>query len=449
VSAGHVLLVDDDADFLKLLSTRLERDDYRVTTAQSGDKALTVLQNVVPDVVVTDLRMDGMDGIALLDRLQHDHPSLPVLIITAHGTIPEAVTATQRGAVGFITKPIERDDLLDKLRTAMRVYGGTGQAGYRGGDAGSEDVGDWPTRSSRMRSLLGEAQTAARSNASILIRGETGTGKERLARFVHDASPRAGGPWVTVNCAAIPEHLLESELFGHVKGAFTGATGSHTGLVRAAHGGTLFLDEIGDMPLDLQAKLLRVLEDRKVRPVGSTVEHDVNIRVISATHRDLSEAIEAGGFRADLYYRLNVLELTLPRLAERREDIPRLVHDFLEDLCAGDERRVYAPEALELLTAADWPGNVRQLRNIVERNVALAPGVVISREQVRDALGEAELEFPSYDEARDSFTHDYLVQLIKIADGNVSRAARLAQRNRTDFYKLMKRHGIERDDVDA
>jgi two-component system response regulator GlrR len=449
VSAGHVLLVDDDADFLKLLSTRLERDHYRVTTAESGDKALTVLQSVVPDIVVTDLRMDGMDGIALLDRLQHDHPSLPVLIITAHGTIPEAVTATQRGAVGFITKPIERDDLLEKLRTAMRVYGGARTVEDGGGDAGRDGFGDWPTRSSRMQALLGEAQTAARSNASILIRGETGTGKERLARFVHDASPRAGGPWVTVNCAAMPEHLLESELFGHVKGAFTGATGSHTGLVSAAHGGTLFLDEIGDMPLDLQAKLLRVLEDRKVRPVGSTIEHHVNIRVISATHRDLNDAIESGGFRADLYYRLNVLELTLPRLAERREDIPLLVHDFLEDLCAGGERRVYAPEALELLTAADWPGNVRQLRNIVERNVALAPGVVISREQVRDALGEAELEFPSYDEARDSFTRDYLVQLIKIADGNVSRAARLAQRNRTDFYKLMKRHGIERDDVDA
>ncbi len=439
MSAGHVLLVDDDADFLTLLTTRLERDGYRVTPADSGERALTLLQTEVPDVVITDLRMTGMDGIELLERLQQDHPSLPVLIITAHGTIPEAVAATQRGAVGFITKPIDRDELREKLETAMRVFG----------RIDTDPAPGWPTRSARMQALIAEAQAAARSNASIMIRGATGAGKERLARFIHDASPRRGGPWVTVNCAAIPDHLLESELFGHVKGAFTGATGSNTGLVRAADGGTLFLDEIGDMPLDLQAKLLRVLEQRTVRPVGSTIEHAVDIRVVAATHRDLTRAIKDGEFREDLFYRLNVLELTLPPLAERREDIPLLVQAFLKELCQPDQRKVFAPEAMELLMAADWPGNVRQLRNVVERNVALAPGVVISREQVRDALGEAAGDFPSFDEARDSFTRDYLIQLIKIADGNVTKAARLAQRNRTDFYKLMKRHGLERDDVDA
>ena len=439
MSAGHVLLVDDDADFLTLLTTRLKRDGYRVTAADSGERALTLLQTVVPDVVITDLRMAGMDGIELLERLQQEHPALPVLIITAHGTIPEAVAATQRGAVGFITKPIDREELREKLETAMRVFGGVER----------DPAAGWPTRSARMQALIAEAQAAARSNASIMIRGATGAGKERLARFIHDASPRRGGPWVTVNCAAIPDHLLESELFGHVKGAFTGATGSNTGLVRAADGGTLFLDEIGDMPLDLQAKLLRMLEQRTVRPVGSTIEHAVDIRVVAATHRDLTRAIKDGEFREDLFYRLNVLELTLPPLAERREDIPLLVQAFLKELCPPGQRRVFAPEAMELLMAADWPGNVRQLRNVVERNVALAPGVVISREQVRDALGEAAGDFPSFDEARDSFTRDYLIQLIKIADGNVTKAAKLAQRNRTDFYKLMKRHGLERDDVDA
>jgi two-component system response regulator GlrR len=439
--SGQVLLVDDDPDFLNLMARRLEREGFTVTAAASGEKALSVLQNTLPDVVITDLRMEGIDGIELLDRLQRDHPALPVLIITAHGTIPEAVAATQRGAVGFVTKPIDRDELLEKIQTALRLSGGTA--------ASVTDQVPWPTRSKRMRALLTEAQAAARTSASVLIRGETGAGKEVLARFIHQGSDRRDGPCITVNCAAIPEHLLESELFGHVKGAFTGATTSRPGLIRTADGGTLFLDEIGDMPLDLQSKLLRVLEERVVRPVGSTSEHQVDIRVLSATHRDLAQAIRAGSFRADLYYRLNVLELRLPSLAERREDIPQLAQMFLDELCGPDNRKVYAPDAMERLMAADWPGNVRQLRNVVERNVALSPSVVISEEQVRDALGEAASSFPSFDEARDSFTRDYLMQLLKIADGNVSRAARLAQRNRTDFYKLMKRHGIEREDVES
>ncbi len=439
MSEAHILLVDDDPDFLMLLGKRLERADYRVSRAGNARQALTRVQNEVPDLVITDLRMDGMDGIELLDHLQREHPSLPVLIITADGTIPEAVAATQRGAVGFVTKPVERDELLEKIRSATRLYR----------PASDADDDAWPTRNSRMQALLGEAQAAARSNASVLIQGETGTGKEVLARFIHQHSPRASGPYITVNCAAIPAQLLESELFGHMKGAFTGATSANTGLIRAADGGTLFLDEIGDMPLDLQAKLLRVLEERVVRPVGSTAGHAVDLRLVSATHRDLARAIEEGGFRSDLFYRLNVLELRLPPLAERREDIPLLVQGFLDELCAADARKVYAPDAMELLIGAPWPGNVRQLRNVVERNVALSPGVVISREQVRDALGDGAATIPSFDEAREGFTRDYLVQLIKLTEGNITRAARLAQRNRTDFYKLMKRYGIERDDVDT
>jgi two-component system, NtrC family, response regulator GlrR len=435
MSIGHVLLVDDDADFLELLSRGLVRDHYRVSRAGSAEEALAMLENGLPDVVVTDLRMDGMDGIDLLTRLQRDHPALPVLIITAHGTIREAVAATQKGAVGFVTKPVDRDDLLDKLDMAIRLYG----TGITTAEADS-----WHTRSPRMLAVIREAQAAARSNASILIRGETGTGKEVLARFIHQHSGRANGPWITVNCAAIPEHLLESELFGHVKGAFTGATGTNAGLIRAAHGGSLFLDEIGDMPLDLQAKLLRVLEERTVRPVGATSEHKVDIRVISATHHDLQQAVESGAFRADLFYRLNVLELRLPSLAQRREDIPLLAQSFLDEVCGDDRRKVYSPEAMELLVAAPWPGNVRQLRNVVERNVALCPAVVISREQVRDALGHEAVDFPSFDQARESFTREYLLQLLKIAEGNVTKAAQLAKRNRTDFYKLMKRHGIDR-----
>ena len=440
MSAPRILLVDDDPDFLTLLQKRLEKAGYAVSAVGSAEQALTALQGTLPQLVITDLRMDGMDGIDLLSRIQRDAPSLPVLIVTAHGTIPEAVAATQRGAVGFITKPIDRDELLEKVEGALNVYG-----------RAPEPPGERPlrTRSPRMQTLLAEAETAARSDASVLIRGLTGSGKEVLARFVHQSSPRRGGPWVTINCAAIPEQLLESELFGHVKGAFTGATGARDGLIRGAHQGTLFLDEIGDMPLGLQAKLLRVLEERVVRPVGSNQEYPVDIRVVSATHRDLARGIDAGEFRADLYYRLNVVALEVPPLAERREDIPLLVEQFLDELSGDGRRHVYAPDAMELLMAASWPGNVRQLRNVVERNVALSPAVVISADRVRDALGEDAGSFPSFDEARDSFTRDYLLQLLKLADGNVSRAARLAQRNRTDFYKLMKRHGIEREDAES
>jgi two-component system, NtrC family, response regulator GlrR len=432
---GHVLLVDDDIDHLQLLRIRLEREQYKVTTASSAREALTKVMTVRPQVVVTDLRMDEMDGMQLLETLQRQHPTLPVLIITAHGTIPDAVEATQRGAFGFITKPIDKDDLLQKIQRAIVTYGGDTAA----------DAGPMITQSDRMEAILAEARLAAESDASILIRGPTGSGKELLARYIHDRSRRASGPWVTVNCAAIPQDLLESELFGHTKGAFTGASGNREGLISAAHKGTLFLDEIGDMPLGLQAKILRVLEDRRVRPVGAAEDRAVDMRLVSATNMDLERAIGDGEFREDLYYRLNVVCFELPPLSERREDIPLLVHHFLEQLAERTgKRRVYAPEAMELLVCAEWPGNVRQLRNIVERNVALSPAPVITVQQVQDALVEKVTELPSYDEARESFTREYLIQLLKLTEGNISQAARYAQRNRTDFYKLLNRHGISK-----
>jgi two-component system, NtrC family, response regulator GlrR len=433
---GHVLLVDDDIDHLQLLRIRLEREQYRVTTASSAREALTKVMTVRPQVVVTDLRMDEMDGMQLLEVLQRQHPTLPVLIITAHGTIPDAVQATQRGAFGFITKPIDKDDLLQKIQRAITTYGG---------ETGASDSGPMLTQSDRMEAILAEARLAAESDASVLIRGPTGSGKELLARYIHDRSRRASGPWVTVNCAAIPHDLLESELFGHTKGAFTGAAGHREGLISAAHKGTLFLDEIGDMPLGLQAKILRVMEDRRVRPVGAAEDRAVDMRLVSATNMDLEKAIAAGEFREDLYYRLNVVCFELPPLADRREDIPLLVHHFLEQLAERTgKRRVYAPEAMELLVRAEWPGNIRQLRNVVERNVALSPAPVITGQQVQDALVEKVTELPSYDEARESFTREYLIQLLKITEGNISQAARYAQRNRTDFYKLLNRHGISK-----
>jgi two-component system response regulator GlrR len=433
----RVLVVDDDPSLLRLLHIRLQSAGYDVDTAESAQAALVRVEQAPPEVVITDLRMEGMDGLGLLRELQQRQPGLPVLLLTAHGTIPEAVDATRNGAVAFLTKPVDRDELLRELEQALNV------------SAQASIPEDWRadiiTRNPRMEELLEQARRAAATNTSVLVTGESGTGKELLARAIHRASPRRDGEFVAINCGAMPEGLLESELMGHERGAFTGAQQAHTGLIRTADGGTLFLDEIGDMPLALQVKLLRVLQERRVRPVGGTRDFAVDLRVISATHRDLSQAIADGEFREDLYYRLDVIHLPLPTLAERREDIPLLVNRRLRLLAErdGSRRRVYSPEAMELMVAASWPGNVRQLDNAVEQHVALAPGAVISAEQVRKTLGGEPASLPSVAEARAAFTRDYLVRLLKLAEGNVSEAARLAQRNRSEFYKLLSRHEVD------
>ena len=435
-SKGKILLVDDDPGLLRLLSIRLRAEDYEVEAVESAEKALGVLNRFRPDLVITDLRMDKMDGIGLLKELQTRAPGLRVLIITAHGTIPDAVTATQSGAFGFLTKPIDKDELIETVERAIQVSGAA--------DVGEDWAAEIITRNQGLREILAQAKMVAATDARVLINGESGTGKELLARAIHRASPRSAKPFVAINCSAMAENLLESELFGHEKGAFTGATRSHKGLFQAAEGGTLLLDEIGDMPMRLQVKLLRVLQENQVRPVGSTDAMQVDVRVISATHRDLQEMMRDGKFREDLFYRLNVVNINLPTLDERREDIPLLVSHFLQEIAkeAGQERKVYAPEAVELLVTAEWPGNVRQLYNIVRQNVALSRSPVISGELVQSSLGEHGGKLPSFSEARDEFTRNYLSQILQITTGNVSQAARLAKRNRTDFYKLLARHNL-------
>ena len=438
----RILLVDDDRGLLRLLSMRLTAAGYQVEAVESGEQALAQLPLFRPHLVITDLQMDGMDGMTLFNRIHGGNPSLPVLILTAHGTIPDAVEATSRGVFGYLTKPFDSKVLLEHVARALRI---SGEAPAGQSEAASEA---WReeivTRSPLMENLLTQARLIADSDASVLIQGQSGTGKELLARAIHKASPRAAGPFVALNCSAIPESLFESELFGHAKGAFTGAMRDHQGLFRAAEGGTLFLDEIGDMPLGFQVKLLRALQERVIRPVGSTDSIPIDVRIISATHQDLEQAREENTFREDLYYRLNVVALELPSLSERREDIPLLANHFLRHFPDTEKRGVkgFAPEAMEAMLSAPWPGNVRQLYNVVEQAVALSTTPLIPVSLVQRALRSESGEIPSFVEARSQFESEYLTQLLQITNGNVTQAARIAKRNRTEFYKLLHKHQL-------
>jgi two-component system response regulator GlrR len=436
-----ILLVDDDLDLLRLLSIRLQAAGYRVEEAQNARQALSKLPLVKPRLVITDLRMDGMDGLALFRQIHETYPTLPVVILTAHGTIPDAIDATQQGVFGYLTKPFDSRELLDTVGRATQLSAAS--LADSGRDSGWR--ANIVTRSPLMEELLQRTELAAASEASILIQSESGTGKELLARAIHNASKRREGPFVAVNCSAIPDQLFESELFGHARGAFTGAAREHAGLCQAAHGGTLFLDEIGDMPLPFQAKMLRVLQEKEVRPVGSTQPLPVDVRIVSATHADLEAAVSQCRFREDLYYRLNVVMLELPTLARRREDIPLLADHFLRMLQKDRARKVqgFSVEAMEQLVAAPWPGNVRQLLNVVEQSLVFSASPIISEQLVQSALRSGAERILSFSEARDRFERDYLMRLLQITSGNVTQAARLARRNRTEFYKLLNRHHLE------
>jgi len=440
---AKILLVDDDPGLLRLLSIRLKSTGYVVDAVDSANKALVRLPTFQPHVVITDLRMDGMDGMSLFEFIHERYPALPVIILTAHGTIPDAVQATRQGVFSYLTKPFDSKVLLDSVEDALRLSGKSGMV------ESSRKAEQWRSdifsRSEVMDELLRQAKLVADSDVSILIQSQSGTGKELLAQAIHRVSRRREKPFIAINCAAVPEALLESELFGHSKGSFTGATHHHQGLFQAADGGTLFLDEIGNMPLMFQAKLLRVLENREVRPIGSTRAQKVNVRIISATHVDMEAAVGAGTIREDLYYRLNVVTLELPPLAKRREDIPLLANHFLVQVRERTSRNIkgFSQEAMELLVAAPWPGNVRQLQNVVEQAVALSTSSLISEKLVQKALRGKSEGVLSLAEAQKRFEREYLVKLLQITEGNVSQAARLAQRNRTDFYKLLNRFHIE------
>ncbi|MFB3004316.1 two-component system response regulator GlrR [Klebsiella pneumoniae] len=436
---ARLLLVDDDPGLLKLLGMRLVSEGYSVVTAESGPEALRVLGRQKVDLVISDLRMDEMDGLQLFSEIQKGHPGMPVIILTAHGSIPDAVAATQQGVFSFLTKPVDKDALYKAIDEALEQRSPATDEAWRQAIV---------TRSPLMLRLLEQAGMVAQSDVSVLINGQSGTGKEIVAQAIHNASPRHDKPFVAINCGALPEQLLESELFGHARGAFTGAVSNREGLFQAAEGGTLFLDEIGDMPVALQVKLLRVLQERKVRPLGSNRDIEINVRIISATHRDLPKAMARGEFREDLFYRLNVVNLKIPPLSERTEDIPLLANHLLRQSADRHKPfvRAFSSDAMKRLMAAKWPGNVRQLVNVIEQCVALTSSPVIGDALVEQALEGENTALPTFVEARNQFELNYLRKLLQITKGNVTHAARMAGRNRTEFYKLLSRHELDAND---
>lgn len=442
----QVVLVEDDDDVRHGTAQALELAGFTVLAFGSVEAARAVVRHDAPLVLLCDVNLPGQHATAWLPEVQAIDKDLPMILVTGHGDIAMAVQCMHQGAYDFIEKPAASERIVsivqraaEKRRLVLQVRTlGEKLASRR--DIELVMVG----RSAAMQALRRTVLALAATTADVLIYGETGTGKELVARCLHDFSPRQAGPFVPINCGGLPDTLVENELFGHEAGAFTGAQKARAGKIESAHGGTLFFDEVESMPAAVQVKLLRVLQERAVRPVGATRAQAVDLRIVSATHRDLDAALAAGQFRADLYYRIDVVSLQLPTLAERREDIPLLAGHFLRSLAHKYGRRLtgFAPEALEALATAPWPGNVRQLHNVVEQACALATTALIPRALVERALRVQPVEALGYAEAKRRFERNYLIQLLKLTAGNVSDAARLAERNRTEFYRLLQRHDL-------
>lgn len=431
----RVLLVDDDPIILTMLSTWLEEGGYQVKTSESGAEAVIQLSIFRPHLVITDLRMEGMDGIALLKEVQKHSSVLPVIMLSGSAQISDAVRATHQGVFEFLTKPVDPEELFRHVQSALNHVGTASKD--------DEFAPEIVHQSTIIASLLKQAHRVAKTRSSVCIRGATGTGKELLARAIHRASPRGKEVFVAINCGALSEQLLESELFGHEKGAFTGAVRKNIGLFQAAHGGTLFLDEVGDMPASLQVKLLRVLQEGTVKPVGAIDSINVDVRIISATHQNLELSVKRGEFREDLYYRLNVIPLSMPSLSERREDIPLLIGHFLK-ICAQKEGKTealrFSPEALEHMLSLPWPGNVRQLQNVVEQCSVLSSSPLIPLFLVKQAVYGSEIKFQTLEEARHEFDHHYLSKVLRMVGGEITEAARIAGCSKEELEHLLTEH---------
>ena len=447
MSSAKILLVDDDRNLIELVRMRLESASYEVTTALNEEEAISAAKNDVFDLALVDLQLVHQDGISLMEEVHLIVPEMPVIILTAYGSIENAVEAMKRGAYGYVTKPFDPRDLLLQIERALENRRLTSEIKRLKGLLEERyDFANIIARSTKMQRVLEVVARIAKTDSTVYVHGESGTGKELIAKAIHLTSDRKDRSFVAINCAALPEALMESELFGHEKGAFTGAVQSTKGLFSQAHGGTIFLDEIGDMPLSIQAKLLRALQERRFYPVGSSKLVEVNVRVIVATQKDLEGLVKQGLFREDLFYRIHVIPIQLPPLRERKEDIPLLAGHFLRKFSEQMKKEVTAltPLSMQKLMLYEWPGNVRELENTIEYAVAMTHQNVIADDLVLQTkvCTPGEVVRP-LKEAKDAFEKEYLIHLLELCGGSVSKAAKVAGKYRADFYDLLKKHDLK------
>lgn len=446
-----ILVVDDDKNLLDIIFMRLEASGYEVTPAGHENEAKDHAVNNTFDVAVVDLQLVNQDGLSLMEELHLIHPEMPVIILTAHGSIESAVEAMKRGAFTYLTKPFDSRELILQIERARENSRLTGEIN-RLKELLEErfDFANIIAKSEPMSRILDQVSRIAKTESNVAIYGASGTGKELIAKAIHTSSQRKDFPFMAINCAAIPETLLESELFGYKKGAFTGAVKSSMGLFTRADRGTLFLDEIGDMPFSLQAKLLRVLQERTFLPLGSNEPVSVDVRIIVATNKDLKEEVKKGNFREDLFYRVHVIPVELPLLKDRKEDIPLLVEHFIRKYSEQMGKNIHSitPAAMQKLMLHNWPGNVRELMNIIEYAIAMTSRDTITDDLIFQVNDEGE-GLPTFNEAKAEFEKHYLTNLLKATEGNVSKAAELAGKYRADLYNLLKKHDISPQDYKA
>lgn len=442
----QVLVVDDDPSMQRMLKTRLEREGYQVVSAGDGEEGLDLIQKQSFNLVITDMKMPKLTGDAMARSVSKFNPDIPIIIMTAYGEVNEAVKVMQDGVYDYMTKPFDVEDLVGKVKKAVDRQRTSTEARQVRNKIMSRRKSDFIVGSSaKVEELLTQISIVAQNDVPVIIYGESGTGKELVARAIHYTGRRADKPFVVENCGAIPENLIENELFGHVKGAYTDARTDQKGLFEEAHDGTLFLDEIGELPLPLQVKFLRVLQDGEFKRIGSTRPIKVDVRVIAATNKDLIQAISEKTFREDLFYRLNVIPIQLPPLRERKEDIPLLINHFLTAFNKelGKTVEGFSPAAIQKMMTYQWPGNIRELKNKVKQAMVLTRNNVITAEDLFFHVPVSSNKFQSFREAKKEFEKEYISQVLRICQGNISQAARLAKKDRKDFYDVMKKYGIQ------
>ena len=444
-----ILVVDDDPSILKLIEMRLVSNGYVVSSVTHPDKAVALMKENYFDLALLDLKLAGKDGIELMAKLHELNPQLPVIILTAHGTIKSAVEAMKKGAYSYLTKPFDYNELLLQVKNCVETSQLTEEVN-RLRKLVDEQYGlrNIIGKSSGMKKVLDQVRQAADVDTNVYINGESGTGKELVAKKLHILSSRSKEPFVALNCAAIPETLLESELFGYEKGAFTGAMKNKKGFFQQAHGGTLFLDEISEMPVSMQSKLLRVLEEKEFYPLGASKSVKVDIRIIAASNRDLGKEIAENRFREDLFYRIHVIVIKIPPLRERLEDVPLLAWHFLEKyrVSMNKEIKGITQQAIRKLMDHTWPGNVRELENTIESAIALTTREMIDEDMVLPQTKNRSGDFRKLKDAKEDFERKYLIELVEMTKGNISQAAKLAGKYRADLYELLKKYDLDARD---